>query len=137
MVSLTAEPPHYPGMDRRRFLLTSLAGALAAPVDAGAQQADKVPRVGVLGAVDGPGWAGFRQGLRELGWGGTEPRRGVPVRRERDERYRELAGELVRLNVDVLAAQNSQFAREAKEATRTIPIVMFSVSYPASAPLIG
>jgi hypothetical protein len=31
-------------MDRRRFLLTSLAGALAAPLAAEAQQAEKVYR---------------------------------------------------------------------------------------------
>jgi len=34
-------------MDRRRFLLTSLAGVLAAPVAAEAQ-VGKVPRIGVL-----------------------------------------------------------------------------------------
>jgi len=33
--------PTIPGMDRRRFLLTSLAGALAGPVGAEAQQAAK------------------------------------------------------------------------------------------------
>jgi hypothetical protein len=37
-------------MDRRRFLLTSLAGALAMPHAVGAQRAGKVYRVGVLGA---------------------------------------------------------------------------------------
>ena len=36
-------------MDRRRFLLTTLAGALTAPLRAGAQQAGKVYRVGYLG----------------------------------------------------------------------------------------
>jgi len=35
-------------MDRRRFLLTSLAGALAAPLAAEAQQAAKIARVGFL-----------------------------------------------------------------------------------------
>jgi hypothetical protein len=35
-------------MDRRRFLLTSLAGALAAPLAAGAQQASKMSRIGFL-----------------------------------------------------------------------------------------
>ena len=37
---LTPDPrlPDHPGMDRRRFLLTSLAGALAAPLAAEAQQ---------------------------------------------------------------------------------------------------
>jgi hypothetical protein len=35
-------------MDRRRFLLTSLAGACAAPLAAGAQQAERVWHIGVL-----------------------------------------------------------------------------------------
>jgi hypothetical protein len=35
-------------MDRRRFLLTSLADALAAPVSGEAQQAVKVARLGVI-----------------------------------------------------------------------------------------
>jgi hypothetical protein len=34
----TVDPPYRPGMDRRRFLLTSLAGALAAPLATVAQQ---------------------------------------------------------------------------------------------------
>ena len=39
-------------MDRRRFLLTSLAGALAAPSAAGAQQTGKVYSVGYLKPLD-------------------------------------------------------------------------------------
>ena len=35
-------------VDRRRFLLTSLMGAVAAPIRAGAQQAGKIYRIGVL-----------------------------------------------------------------------------------------
>ena len=35
-------------MDRRRFLVTSLAGALAAPRAAGAQQARRIYRIGTL-----------------------------------------------------------------------------------------
>jgi hypothetical protein len=31
---VASQRPHHPGMDRRRFLLTSLAGALAAPIGA-------------------------------------------------------------------------------------------------------
>jgi len=38
--------PYRPDMDRRRFLLTALAGALAAQPAAQAQQAAKVPRIG-------------------------------------------------------------------------------------------
>jgi hypothetical protein len=39
---------HDPGMDRRRFLVTSLTGALAAPLDVKAQQPAKVPQIGYL-----------------------------------------------------------------------------------------
>ena len=59
-------------MDRRRFLLTSLASALAVPLAAGAQQAGTVYRIGVLEVV-GPtssveNLTAFRQGLEELGY---------------------------------------------------------------------
>jgi hypothetical protein len=55
--------------DRRRFLLNSLAGVLAAPLAAGAQQAGKVWRLGVLSP--GPSPPGplepLREGLHEHG----------------------------------------------------------------------
>src|SRR4051794_4853779 len=59
-------------MDRRRFLLASLAGALVAPLAAEAQQTGKVWKIGFLG----PSPSGtaphlvqaFRQGLREVGY---------------------------------------------------------------------
>ena len=35
-------------MDRRRFLLTSLAGAVAGPLAAGAQRPEEGPHVGIL-----------------------------------------------------------------------------------------
>ena len=58
-------------MDRRRFLLTSLAGAVAAPSAARAQQAGKVARIDVLlfgtPATD-PNLASFVAGLRDLGY---------------------------------------------------------------------
>jgi hypothetical protein len=56
-------------MDRRRFLLTSLAGALATPFSGEAQLARTIPRIGFLqlGEARG-GWIdAFRQGLGELG----------------------------------------------------------------------
>jgi hypothetical protein len=60
-------------VDRRRFLLTSLAGTLATPLAARARQAGKVYRVGILGeSASDPSearlWQGFRLGLRERGW---------------------------------------------------------------------
>jgi len=60
--------------NRRRFLLTSLAGALAAPLGAGAQQAAKMYRVGLLHVgLDHvpPSLDGLRDGLRALGYEGA------------------------------------------------------------------
>jgi len=61
-------------MDRRRFLLTSLAGALAAlvgalaaPVAAGAQPAAKVWRIGYLAFTRTPDVDAFHDGLQEFG----------------------------------------------------------------------
>ena len=59
-------------MDRRGFLLTSLAGVLAAPLTAGAQQIGKVARIGLL--VSGPPpeqhvcVQALRRGLAGLGY---------------------------------------------------------------------
>jgi hypothetical protein len=61
-------------MDRRDFLLTSLAGALAVPLAAEAQQAAKVSRVGYLAWDTCPGRDSvFGMALRDLGytWGQT------------------------------------------------------------------
>jgi putative tryptophan/tyrosine transport system substrate-binding protein len=59
-------------VDRRRFLLTSLAGALAAPLAAGAQQARRRPRLCFLtfdpGTPQSSRFDPFFQGLRDLGY---------------------------------------------------------------------
>src|SRR5947207_1979939 len=61
-----------PGMDRRRFLLTSLAGAFAGPLAVEAQQAGRIPRLCFLTFDPGTTQAGrfspFFQRLRELGY---------------------------------------------------------------------
>ena len=120
-------------MTRRRVVLILALALLMAPLAAEAQQARKVPRIGVVGgpfAPDSPSghlWAEFRQGLRDLGyvegqsiaieWRSAEGR---------PERFPDLAAELVRLKVDVIITSNSQAAKVAKQATGTIPIVMVS-----------
>ena len=55
-------------MDRRRFLLTSLAGAFAVPLSAEAQQVGKVYRIGILANVSGGIWGPVIEGLRDLGY---------------------------------------------------------------------
>ena len=55
-------------MDRRHFLLTSLAGALAAPLAAEGLQLSKVPRIGVLDADRSLAGNAFHDGLRQFGY---------------------------------------------------------------------
>jgi putative ABC transport system substrate-binding protein len=130
-------------VDRRRFLLTSLAGALATPLAAGAQQVGKLPRIGFLSLTSPsdrpPLLAAFRQRLRELGW--VEGQNIVIDYRYaegRVDRLPDLAAELVRLKVDlIVAAAGTQAATAAKNATGTIPIVMIAVRDPVGTGLIA
>ena len=115
-------------MDRRRFLLTSLAGALAVPLAVGAQQeAGKVVRVGVLwpgpSAPPGTRMDSLRQGLRESGY--IEGKNlAIDLRHaEGSERLRELAAELVKLNVSVIATFGDLAPKMAQQATTVVPIV--------------
>ena len=67
----------------------------------------------------------FRQGLRELGY--VEGKNIVIEYRHAEgkvDRIPALAAELVRLKVDVIVTAGSITTRAAKEATKTIPIVM-------------
>ena len=124
-------------VDRRRFLLTSLAGALAAPL---AADAGKVYRVGVLSPeVPPPGFLdAFREGLRDFGHvDGQNISLELRDARGVNERLPDLARELVALNVDVIVAINTPAARAAKGATATIPIVMNRVADPVKAGLVS
>ena len=109
------------------FVLATVLLATASPAQA--QQAKKVPRIGLLraGWASDPSVEAFRQGLRELGY--IEGKNIViEYRFAKDnlERLPELAAELVRLKVDVIVVQGPQAIPAAKNATKTIPIVMGS-----------
>jgi hypothetical protein len=83
-------------MDRRCFLLTSLAGALVAPLAAEAQQVGKVHRIGLLGNAPEPAAEAYDTELRERGW--LEGQNFVWERRfseGRNERLPALAADLV------------------------------------------
>ena len=93
-------------MDRRQFLLTSLAGVVAAPLAAEAQQPGKVYRVGMLWTTHVPAIEDLlQQGLRQLGW--IEEQNFTFARRYaegRADRYSALAAELVALQPDLADA---------------------------------
>jgi len=105
-------------VDRRRFLVTSLAGALATPLAAEAQGARKVrigylsgnPRSDTQQAVDA-----FRARLHDLGY--VEGQNLVIEYRYADGKYErlpQLAAELVRLKVDAIFAFSTPGARAAR-----------------------
>jgi putative ABC transport system substrate-binding protein len=102
----------------------ALCGAVAE-----AQQAKKVPRIGYLAGASSSAIAfrteAFRQGLRGLGYVEGE---NITIEYRYAEgnfrRQKELAAELVHLNVDVMVTSGPASTRAAKETSATIPIVM-------------
>jgi putative ABC transport system substrate-binding protein len=120
---------------RRREFITLLGGVAAWPLAARAQQAAKIPRIGIID--DSPHWNAFRHRLRDLGYleGGNIAfdyayGEGVP------ERLVEAAAALVRRPVDVIATFGTLASFAAKQATTTIPIVMISIGDPVRAGLV-
>ena len=127
-------------MDRRRFLLTSLAGVVVAPLSAEALQTARIARVGYLSTGDRltPLGEAFREGLREYGW--IEGQTLILEFRFGGDEYRRLrafADDLVRLNVDVIYAASAPAARAAKEATTTLPIVFHTLNDPVRAGFVA
>jgi putative tryptophan/tyrosine transport system substrate-binding protein len=116
---------------------------LAAPLAAEAQlAAGRVHRIGFLGSgsvtSDPRTREAFREGLRELGW--VEGQNIVIEYRfaeGRPDRLRDLAAELVRLKVDVIAAGPTPPVLAAKKATEAIPIVGMSLTDPIGLGLIA
>src|SRR3990172_9146756 len=91
-----------------------------------AQRAGKLPRLGILepGSTSNVCTAGFRQGLRELGYVDgqsivIESRYGE----SKPERLREVAADLVRSAPDIIWTHSIPTILAAKQATTTIPIV--------------
>jgi len=123
-------------VDRRRFLWTSLAGTLAAPLAAEAQRpSTTISRIGLLTDL---AWEPLREGLRDLGY--TEGKNiAFELRRSegRSERWPALAAELVRLKVDVVVTQGTPATLAAKRATTTIPIVMVGTGDPLTTGLVA
>jgi ABC-type uncharacterized transport system substrate-binding protein len=119
---------------RRTFLATVTGSLLTTRLDAAAQQAGKVYRIGFLWdtpAVWPHALEAFRQGLRDLGW--VEGQNIIVEYRwteGRFDRLPSLVEELVRLKVDLIVAPTSIYTGAAKRATSTIPIVFASHADP-------
>jgi len=121
-------------MSKKVFVVALATFLLAAVHVVQAQQAGKLPKMGVL-------WPGrpeditrqamttaLLQGLRELGY--VEAKNIAFEYRYGEgklDRFRELATELVSIKVDIIVAGGIAATRAAKNATKTIPIVMIGV----------
>ena len=130
---------------KRREFITLLAGAAVAwPLAARAQSADRMRRIGVLmstTADDPEGQAriaAFQQGLQQFGWAiGHNVRIDSRWPAGDPERFRRYAAELVALSPDVILATGSAAAAPPLQATRTVPIVFVIVPDPVGAGFVN
>ena len=122
---------------RRREFITLIGAAATWPLAAGAQQPDRMRRIGVLMGFaesdrEGQGFvAAFRDGLQKLGW--AEGRniqidyRWTALDKELIQRF---AKELVALQPDLILTQSAPATAELLKQTRSIPIVFALVADP-------
>src|SRR6516162_2758151 len=115
---------------RRRDFIAGLGGAAAWPLAAGAQQGNRVRRIGVLMAFDENDPAGklrvsaFTQALASLGWtDGRNVRIDFRWGGGDINRINALAQELVGLQPDIILATAIAATAAVQRETRTIPIV--------------
>jgi len=125
----------------RKIFVWLLAIFLVATVSfAEAQQSRKIPRIGYVSGGADPDSAqveAFRQGLRDLGY--IEGENVVVEFRSAEgklDRISGLVAELVQLKVDLFVVTFLTAIRAAKQATKTIPIVMLSNADPVASGLV-
>lgn len=113
----------------RMLGLIAATVCLAASAPALAQPPSKIPRIGVLWQTlppppTHPHLPLLLKGLQDLGW---EEGRTLAIEHRHGgndaARLAELAGELVRLKVDVITTAGDLSTRAAQQATTSIPIV--------------
>jgi putative tryptophan/tyrosine transport system substrate-binding protein len=117
------------------FLIIAFLGG--API-AEAQQQKKIPQIGFLaGNRDGPSVGEFQRGLRDLGY---VEGKNILI----EYRYTEgkadsspsLVAELVQLKVNILVVTSLAGIRAAKQATKTIPVVIVTTQDPVATGIV-
>jgi putative tryptophan/tyrosine transport system substrate-binding protein len=129
-------------MNTKIIICLFAAALLLTAFFAEAQQPGKIPRIGwVSGSGDlntpGPQVEAFQQGLRDLGY--VEGKNIVVEYRYAEgkmDRIPSLVAELVQLKVDVFVSPNGPAILAAKQATKTIPIVMVVVLDPVATGMV-
>jgi putative tryptophan/tyrosine transport system substrate-binding protein len=116
------------GMSKKTIVVLLLGLTLTSVHLVEAQPTKKVPRIGVLWpflpTIGPPLAEAFRQGLRNLGYvEGQNIAIEYRYSEGKDSRLPDLAGELVRLKVNVIFAPTTTAALAAKNATSEIPII--------------
>src|SRR6516162_4237708 len=124
-----------------REFITLLGSVAVWPLTARAQTA-KMPIIGLMGsdtqAAQSQWTSAFLDRLRELGW--TDGRNVAIEYRwaeGRNERFAEIADELVRLKVDVIVTHNTPGSLAAKKATSVIPIVFATAGDPVGTGIVA
>ena len=124
------------------LVLLLAVAVLVVPPAAQAQQATKVPRIGVLLSSSQSSHSShveaFRQGLRERGY--VEGRNLIVEYRYgagQLDRLPKLAAELVGLSAELIVTSGTPPTRAARQATRAIPIVMTLVGDPIAAGFVA
>ncbi len=117
-------------------------GFLVSPLQADAQQAAKIPSIGLLVTGPPPGEhacvIAFRRGMTDLGYveGRTHALETRWAEGRPEETLPRFARELVKLGVDVVVTVTSQGLVEAKPALATVPVVMAASNYPVERGLV-
>ena len=121
----------------RRAFVAGVGSVLAGPLAAQAQR--RIRRIGVLAQDLQPGLLEtFRDELHRLGHiEGKDVAIELRNASGRNGQLPALAGDLLRLNVDVIVAVNTPAAQAAKKATATVPVVIMRVADPVKSGLVA
>jgi putative ABC transport system substrate-binding protein len=123
---------------RRRDFITLLGGAAAWPLVARAQQVARPARIGLMASQLLPPQQRFSRRLREQGYvEGRNVQLEWRFAEGQDDRFSAFAAELVALPVDLIVTWGTPAALAAKQATRTIPIVMGASGDPVSVGIVS
>jgi putative tryptophan/tyrosine transport system substrate-binding protein len=112
------------------LLVLMMFGALLAPMSGEAQPTANVPRIGMLVSGSPATYQflvdAFRRNLRELGYvEGRNMKLELRWAEGKLDRLPDLADNLVRIGVDIIVVGGTPAVRAAKQATSTIPIVVW------------